>query len=125
MKSSKTPIIIAVLIPIITVVIALGMVYAKKSNLSGYDEFPYKAYLDASSDMEGNKYLMRAMIKRQLANLGENGRVESVSMDNENAEIAVLIPNSIVQNVSTNQRYKMVVEIMEKGRILANEMQKY
>ena len=125
MKSSKNPIIIAVLIPIITVVIALTMVYVKKSNLTGFDEFPYKMYLDASSDMEGNKYLMKAMIKRQLANLGEEGRVVSVVLDGENSELAVLIPNNIAQNVSTNQRYKIIVEIAEKGKVLVNEMHKY
>ncbi len=125
MNSKKTPILVAVLIPIISVCIALMLVYAKKSNVSGIDIFPYKTYLDTSSDMLGNKYLLKAMIKRQLANLDEDGRVVSVSIEGDTAELAVLIPNNIAVNVSTNQRYKMFVRVGENGRVFVYEMQKY
>ena len=125
MKSKKAPILIAVLIPIVSVCIALLLVYAKKSNISGIDAFPYKTYLESTSDMLGNKYLLKAMIKRQLANLGDDGRVVSVVIDGDSAELAVLIPNNIAVNVTTNQRYNMLISIGENGKILVNEMQKY
>ncbi|MBO5255346.1 MAG: hypothetical protein J6B07_05925 [Opitutales bacterium] len=125
MKSKKAPIFVAILIPIVSVCIALLLVYAKKSNISGVDTFPYKTYLESNSDMVGNRYLLRAMIKRQLANIGDDGRVVSVVIEGDSVELAVLIPNNIAVNVTTNQRYKMLVSIGEKGKILVNEMQKY
>ena len=126
MKSKKSPIIIAVLIPVLSIVVALGLVYAKKSNMSGLDEFPYQKYIEAASDMEGNRYVMSAVVKRLVANLGDIGRVVSVVPDNaDGAELAVLLPRQMKVNVSTNQRYNIVVNVADKGRIVADEMRKF
>ncbi|MBE6413178.1 MAG: hypothetical protein E7035_01330 [Verrucomicrobiaceae bacterium] len=125
MKSKKAPIFIALLIPVISVVIALLLVYSKKSNLAGIDSFDYKSYLNSASNMQGNTYLLKAMIKRQLVNLGSQGRVVCVAIEGDSAEFAVLIPNNIASNVTTNQRYNMIVRVEENGKVLVNEMQKY
>lgn len=126
MKSKQTSIVIAVLIPVFSIIIALGLVYFKKSNLSGIDEFPYQKYIEASADIEGNRYLLNAIVIRQLENLGDRGRVVSVLPDNaDGAELAILIPQKMIVNVSTNQRYRILVEIAQKGRIVAHEMRKF
>ena len=44
MKSKTAPIIVALLIPIVSVAVALSLIYFKKKNVSGLDEFPYSIY---------------------------------------------------------------------------------
>lgn len=45
MKSKTAPIIVALLIPIVSVAVALSLIYFKKKNVSGLDEFPYSVYI--------------------------------------------------------------------------------
>ena len=49
MKSKTAPIIVALLIPIVSVAVALSLIYFKKKNVSGLDEFPYSIYISCGA----------------------------------------------------------------------------
>ena len=74
MKSKTTPIIIALAIPIVSVALAIALIYFKKRNVSGLDEFPYAAYSASPESLRGNRYVLEAQMDVQLANV-EGGRV--------------------------------------------------
>ena len=125
MRDAKTtPIIIAVLIPIAAVAVALGMVYLKKQNVSGLEDFSYPLYMQNPSGLNGNKYLLKAQLDMQLADLG-NFKIVSVKTPDEMSKFAVAIPSRISENLITRQRYKMVVRIGEGGQIYVDSMEKY
>ena len=57
MRDAKTtPIIIAVLIPIAAVAVALGMVYLKKQNVSGLEDFSYPLYMQTAFTISSPLY---------------------------------------------------------------------
>lgn len=123
MKSKSTPIIIAILIPLISIAMALSLIYFKKRNFSRNPEFSYSMYLESPRNMTGNKYSLKAELEMQLADVG-TGRVVSLR-DSNRAKFAVLIPNSLNVNAQTKQRYDMDVVIGKKGEIVVESMKKY
>jgi len=125
MKSKVTPIVVSVLIPLISIAVAVSLIYFKKNNFSGLEEFPYAAYIKNPENSSGNKYQMNAQMDLQLANLGKQGRVVSVIEASSGARLAVLIPEDISENIVTRQRYKMQVEIGKGGKITVLSMEKY
>ena len=78
MKPKTTPIVIAVLIPLVSVVIALSLIYFKKRDFSGLEAFPYQTFVQEPKNLQGNKYLLKAELEVQLANF-DNGRLVSVN----------------------------------------------
>ena len=139
MKSKTTPIIIALAIPIVSVALAIALIYFKKRNVSGLDEFPYAAYSASPESLRGNRYVLEAQMDVQLANV-EGGRVvaalgihapepEFVLLQlqavREGFPVAVLVPDSLGANISAKQRYALVVRVGEGGRIIAESMEKY
>ncbi len=124
MKTKLAPIIIAVIIPVVSVFIALTLVYFKKKNLSVLEDFSYAEYLSSPKNLSGNSYLLNAEIELQLVNLGDKGRVVAVRTD-KGDKLAVLIPASIVGNIVTKQRYAMEVLVGDNGRITVKSMGKY
>ena len=123
MKSKTTPIIIAILIPLISIVVALSLIYFKKSNFSSNPEFSYAQYLESPRNLVGNKYSLKAELEMQLADVG-TGRVVSLR-DSNRAKFAVLIPNSLNVNAQTKQRYDMDIVIGKKGEIIVESMKKF
>ena len=123
MKSKTTPIIIAILIPLISIVVALSLVYFKKRNFSSNPEFSYAQYLEAPRNLVGNRYSLKAELEMQLADVG-TGRVVSLR-DSNRAKYAVLIPNKLNVNAQTKQRYDMYIVIGSKGEIVVESMKKF
>ena len=56
MRSKTTPIIIAIMIPLISVAVALALVYFKKSASDGVSAFPYSDYMASPKNLSGNVY---------------------------------------------------------------------
>ena len=111
MKSKTTPIIVALLIPAISVLLAVGLIYFKKKNMSGLDAFPYSAYMRSPSGLAGNRYVLDAKIV-----------LTGVDADS----LAVFIPEKAAGSaVSANQRYEMVVRVGENGGITVESMEKF
>ncbi len=125
MKSKSFPIIIAIAIPLVSIIIALLLVFFKHKSASTQEQFPYERYINPSENIQGNKYSVVAVIDKQLADLGDMGRVVIVKIEGEKNPVAVLIPTNIGVNITAQQRYKMTVVIKEKGRIVVDEMQKF
>ena len=125
MKSKYTPILIALAIPLAAIAIALSLVYAKKRSVSGLEDFSYAAYISAPKNLSGNTYMLKAQPDRQLADLGETGRLIVVKTADGMSRLAVLIPRTIKENISTNRRYNMVVKIDSDGRVIVESMEKY
>lgn len=123
MKSKTTPIIIAILIPLVSIVVALSLVYLKKQNLSSNPEFQYAQYLESPRNLIGNRYSLKAELEMQLAEVG-TGRVVSLR-DSNRAKFAVLIPNKLNVNAQTKQRYDMDIVIGTKGEIVVESMKKF
>jgi len=123
MKTKTTPIIVAVLIPLVSVAVALGLIYFKKRSFSPNPEFPYGQYSQSPKNLAGNKYSLKAELEMQLAKAG-GGRVVSLR-DSRGAKFAVLIPDSLGVNAQTKQRYEMDVVVGQKGEITVVSMRKY
>lgn len=102
MKSKTTPIIIALAIPIVSVALAIALIYFKKRNVSGLDEFPYAAYSASPDSLRGNRYVLEAQMDVQLANV-EGGRVVAALGGREGFPVALLVPDSLGANISAKQ----------------------
>ena len=63
MKSKTTPIIIAILIPLISIAMALSLIYFKKRGFSSNPEFSYVQYLESPRNMSGNRYSLKAELE--------------------------------------------------------------
>lgn len=124
MKAKTTPIIIALSIPIVSVALAIGLIYFKKKNVSGLDDFPYALYIESPKSLQGNRYILNAQMDIQLAKTSD-GRVVSVSESQAGAPLAVLVPSSLDVNISAKQRYEIIVRVGEGGKIIVESMQKY
>ena len=125
MKSKTTPIIVALLIPAISVLLAVGLIYFKKKNMSGLDAFPYSAYMRSPGGLAGNRYVLDAKIDVQLAKRPD-GRVVAVLTGADADSLAVFIPEKAAGSaVSANQRYEMVVSVGENGGITVESMEKF
>ncbi len=123
MKSKTTPIIVALLIPAISVLLAVGLIYFK--NMSGLDAFPYSAYMRSPSGLAGNRYVLDAKIDVQLAKRPD-GRVVAVLTGADADSLAVFIPEKAAGSaVSANQRYEMVVRVGDNGGITVESMEKF
>ncbi len=125
MKSKTAPIIIAILIPVISVMTAIALIYLKKSSASNDSEFSYAAYIANPLSLNGNNYLLRAEFELQLASLDNGGRVVSVRDSASGKKLAVFIPSGIEANIMTYQRYEMDVTVGDGGRIIVNSMRKF
>ncbi len=123
MKSKSTPIIIAILIPLISIVVALSLVFFKKSGISEENEFQYDDYLDSPRSLVGNKYLLKAELEMQLAKIS-GGRIVSL-VDSNGDKFAIFIPDSLNVNARTKQRYDFDIRIGAKGEIIAESMRKH
>ena len=123
MKQKTTPIIIAILIPLISIAVALSLIYFKKRSFSSSPEFSYAQYLESPKNLSGNKYSLKAELEMQLADVG-TGRVVSLR-DSNRAKFAVLIPNSLNVNAQTKQRYDMEIVVGQKGEIVVESMKKF
>ncbi len=125
MRSAKTaPIVIAVMIPFIAVAVALSMVYMKKQNFSGLEDFSYPLYMQNPTGLSGNKYQLKAQLDLLLADSGTH-RIVSVKTPDSMSKFAVAIPKNKSENLITGQRYKMAVKIGEGGQIFVETMEKY
>lgn len=124
MKSKTAPIVIAILIPVVSVLAAISLIYLKKTSESNGIEFPYGAYIENPKSLAGNKYLLRAEFELQLALIG-GGRVVSVRDSLSGKNLAVYIPPELNANIMTRQRYEMDVSVGDGGRIIVNSMQKF
>ena len=124
MKRNTTPIIIAILIPIVSIILAISLIYFKKKNISGYADFPYQAYISSPTSLVGNTYLMKAQMDIQLAKTA-NGRVIAVTDSLSGSQLALLMPNSLKENISAKQRYEIVVRVDDGGRIVVESLNKY
>ncbi len=123
MKSKSTPIIIAILIPLISIAAALGLLFLKKSGISTNPEFEYSTYVAAPKNLAGNRYALNAELEMQLANIGGD-RVVSLR-DSDGNKFAVYIPALLKINAQTKQRYEMDVKIGSKGEIVVESMRKF
>ena len=124
MKPKTTPIVIAVLLPLVSVVIALSLIYFKKRDFSGLEAFPYQTFVQEPKNLQGNKYLLKAELEVQLANF-DNGRLVSVKESQSDGRLAVFIPSDLSLNIVTKQRYEMNVRVTEKGQVMVESMKKY
>ncbi len=123
MKSKTTPIIIAILIPLISIAVALSLVFFKKRGNSEDVEFQYSQYIDSPKSLSGNKYVVKGELEMQLAKVSA-GRVVSL-VDSNGDKFAIYIPDSLKMNARTKQRYEFDVYIGSKGEIIAKSMRKY
>ena len=124
MKRNTTPIIIAILIPSVSIILAISLIYFKKKNISGYADFPYQAYIYSPTSLVGNTYLMKAQMDIQLAKT-VNGRVIAVTDSLSGSQLALLMPNTLKENISAKQRYEIVVRVDDGGRIVVESLNKY
>ncbi len=124
MRSKTTPIIIAIMIPLISVAVALALVYFKKSASDGVSAFPYSDYMASPKNLSGNVYSLKAELEMQLSRIPSKGRVVSVR-DEKRHKFAVLIPDGLDVNAQTKQRYDMDVKVGSDGEIIVCSMRKY
>ncbi len=125
MKSKATPIFISVLIPLLSVVVALALIYFKKSSLGAEDMFPYSQYMASPESLSGNSYRLNAQLNRQMALIPASGRVVLVSDSKGTSQLAILVPNKLEENLSTGQRYKFYVDVESGGKIIVRSMEKF
>jgi len=125
MKAKTVPIIIAILIPIISVATALSLIYFKKKGTNDASVFPYEAYIKEPENLYGNSYLLKAEFELQLATIAGKGRVISVRDSSTGKKLAVLVPDNLSGNIMTHQRYEMDVRVGKGGAVIVESMQKY
>ena len=116
-----TPILVALIIPLLAIVSALFVVYMKKSTKSAESNFPYELYLQNPISCFGNTYDFDAQIDSQLAIL-DSGVVISLIL--KEGKLAVFIPSYITGNIFPKQRYMFSAKVGKTGELEIKKMQK-
>lgn len=124
MKRKFNPVIIAVAIPLVAVIFAIGSVFYKKSAVSRADAFPTAAYIDDSASFSGNKYVLKAQVESQLAYKADAGRLLCVRAP-DGARVAIVVPNTVGKNIQAGQKYGFEVEVMPNGVLMVRGLEKY
>lgn len=125
MKSKTLPILVATIIPIVAIVASLAFIYFNKSTMSSREPFSYTAYMSSPQNFAGNRYMIKAQIESQLTQIDGKGRVLSVRDYENNPRFAIFFPDSLNQNIGTNQRYMFDVVIGNGGEIIVESMRKF
>ena len=126
MKSKVTPIIVAIMIPLVSVAAALVLIYFKKQSASTLETFPYAEYISAPKNLSGNSYSLKAELEMQLSAIDGAHRGRVVKIRDENgSKLAVFIPTSLDVNAQTKQRYEMTVLVDSDGAVIVKDMRKY
>jgi len=122
MKNKYTPILVALIIPLLAVVSALFVVYMKKTTMPlDNNGFPYELYIQNPTSCFGNIYDFDAQIDSQLAILDEGVVISLVLKD---GRLAVFIPSTISGNIFPKQRYNFSAKVGKNGELEIKKMQK-
>jgi len=116
-----TPILVALIIPLLAVMSALFVVYMKKSTKPLESSFPYELYLQNPLSCFGNTYDFDAQIDSQLAIL-DDGVVISLIL--KEGKMAVFIPLHVSGNIFPKQRYMFSAKVGKTGELVIKKMQK-
>lgn len=104
--------------------LAIALIYFKKRNVSGLDEFPYAAYSASPDSLRGNRYVLEAQMDVQLANV-EGGRVVAALGGREGFPVALSCRIPWARTYPPSSATLLVVRVGEGGRIIAESMEKY
>jgi hypothetical protein len=74
--------------------------------------------------LQGNRYVFRGMVSRQLGNLMGTGRVLEVKNLDNAGVLPVFVPESLAQNFESGQRYKFFVFVQE-DTLLVQKTEKF
>ncbi len=126
MKFKATPVLVSVLIPLLSVAVALALIYLKKSSQRAGDMFPYSQYMSSPESLSGNSYRLDARLNRQIASIPPSGRVVLVSDLKGVSPLAILVPDKLGgKNLSTGQQYRFYVDVKPGGKIIVSSMEKF
>ncbi len=124
MKKNLNPIIIAVAIPIVAIIFAVGSALYKRQATSNSAMFPADAYIENPTSFFGNKYLLKAQVDSQLAYKEGAGRLLCVKMQN-GSRVAIIVPTEIGKNIQAGQKYGFDVEVMQDGSLVTRGLEKF
>ncbi|MDR2430302.1 MAG: hypothetical protein LBD14_05395 [Puniceicoccales bacterium] len=117
MAQKTNPILYAFLIPLTGAVILLSVLFLKKTGLAGagtLTPFDFTAYQQGWQSLEGNQYLVKCQIDRQINYDKNKGRLLAVRLLAPPRErVGVFIPSTLQRNFETGQSYNMHVLIHE------------
>lgn len=115
MAQKINPILYAFLIPFIGALILLSVLFLKKTGLAGagtITPFDFAAYQQGWQSLEGNQYLVKCQIDRQINYDKSKGRLLAVRLlDPPQERVGVFVPTTLQRNFETGQKYKMHVFI--------------
>ena len=120
----KNAMLIAIIIPLITCLIALLLVFSKH-NKSNDDTFPIERYIENPTAFAGHNYALTASVESQLAYSDTRGRILLVNATNSQTPLPILVLPTISDfNPRTNQRYELNVRIDGDGKIILTAFEK-
>jgi len=120
-----TSIIIAILIPAISMIVALTLVFMKKNaKIEDAATLPIERYMSSAKSFAGNSYTLNVIIDSQLGYDESSGRIILVKASN-NSFIPVLVPSSNKDFIpQTGQKYSFDVKIDQDGKLILTSYKK-
>lgn len=126
MKNNK-PTIIAVLIPLISVMIAGTFIYMSKSKKSAEGEsnaLPFERYMENPTSFAGNCYEISASVDSQLAYVDNKGRIILLKTF-AGKSLPIFVPATITGfNPNVGQRYTFQTKIDQNGKLILTDFRK-
>ena len=126
MKKNK-PIIIAILIPLISLMIAGVFVYMGKSKKSAENDsnaLPFERYMENPTSFAGNCYEISASVDSQLAYVDNKGRIILLKTF-AGKSLPIFVPATITGfNPNVGQRYTFQTKIDQNGKLILTDFRK-
>lgn len=126
MKKNKA-ILVAVLIPLISVILAGSFIYVskgKRSNSKDDSTLPIERYMDSPKSFSGNEYSLAASVDSQLSYAEGKGRIILLKTFS-NKSIPIFVPSSIKGfNPNVGQRYDFDTRIDGEGKLVMTNFRK-
>lgn len=123
----RRPIVVAVLIPLVSVFIAGGLIYSVKSKSSKNGDrtsLPIEAYIEYPKSFSGNKYALTASVDSQLAYSEGRGRIILLKTFSNNS-MPLFVPAEVKGfNPNVGQRYDFRVRIDGDGKLVMTNFRK-
>lgn len=126
MKNNK-PLIVAILIPLISIIIAGSFIYVtKKKTFAAGDgiSLPLERYMDFPKSFAGNCYEISASVDSQLAYADNKGRIILLKTF-AGKSLPIFVPVAITGfNPNVGQRYTFQTKIDRDGKLVMTDFRK-
>lgn len=120
----KKAILIAIIIPIISSLIAILLVFSMHNKSNG-DTFPIERYLGNPTSFAGHNYKITVAVDSQLAYSETRGRILMVNALSSQIPLPILVLPTVKDfNPRTNQRYELQIHIDGEGKIILTSFEK-